>query len=166
MTDITALILDDHEWFRRRFAALDDARSKADLHAVWRPLARRLETHASAEESVFYPRLLERSDEDAEETKDALRDHNKIRDAIAEADRHEVGSDAWYEHVGRARTENSQHLTEEEDGALPDFRKHADLALREELAGQWLRFHADHPAGDGIASANVAIGSYLKDHKP
>ncbi|MDQ6627531.1 MAG: hemerythrin domain-containing protein [Pseudomonadota bacterium] len=98
MIDITALILADHEWFRCRFTALDDAR-KADLHAVWGPLARHLETHASAEESVFCPRLLERSDEDAEEANDALRDHNKIRDAIAAADRHEVGSDAWQRHL-------------------------------------------------------------------
>ena len=46
MADITALIMDDHEWFRRQFALLDDASTPEQLSAIWQPLARRLETHA------------------------------------------------------------------------------------------------------------------------
>ena len=63
------------------------------------PLARRLVTHAQAEETIFYPALLQRGDPDGlftEETVDAIRDHNKIRDAIAEADRQQPGSPAWF----------------------------------------------------------------------
>ena len=39
MPDITALTFDDHEWFRRRFAMLDDVREPQDLKAVGAPLA-------------------------------------------------------------------------------------------------------------------------------
>lgn len=166
MPDITALIMDDHEWFRRRFAELDDAREKADLDAIWQPLAARLDTHAKAEETIFYPHLLKHADPDAAETEDAVRDHNKIRSAVADAARCETGSAQWHDAVQRARTENSEHLQEEEDGALPDFRKHSKLELRHELGAQWIRFYAAHPMGIGISSAPVDVDRYIDQRKP
>jgi len=166
MPDITALILDDHEWFRRRFAALDDVREPADLEAVWQPLATRLETHADAEEQVFYPHLRRRADPGGEEMRDAIRDHNKIRRAVADAAAQPVASSAWFEAVGRARAENSDHLREEEDEALPDFRKHASLELRERLGTEWMRFKAAHPAGQSVSGDPVDVESYMKRTEP
>ncbi|UQX89088.1 hemerythrin domain-containing protein [Jatrophihabitans telluris] len=166
MADITALIMDDHEWFRRQFARLDDANGVAELTAIWQPLAQRLDTHAEAEETIFYPSLLRKGDDAQEETDDAVRDHNKIRDAVAEAGKHPVGSDAWFEAVGHARTENTDHLGEEEDEGLPDFRKHASAQLRDELAHRWLAFYAEHPAGRGISGDDVDPEKYLEDSSP
>src|SRR3954462_13866525 len=118
MDDITALILDDHHAFRVGFARLDDAKGTEQLRAVWEALAVHLEIHAEAEETILYPHLLKRGGDEAdEETEDAIRDHNKIRDAIAEARNHEIGSDEWWRAVWTARTENSEHLAEEEDEA-------------------------------------------------
>lgn len=162
--DITALIMDDHEWFRRRFAELDDASGPDELRAVWEPLATRLETHAQAEETVFYPALLKRGDDADDETDDAIRDHNKIRDAIAEAAKHDVGSHEWFEAVGRARTENTEHLGEEEDEALPDFRKNASREMRRRLAELWVEFYAQHPGGRGISTADVDPEDYVEDN--
>lgn len=56
--DITRLILDDHEVFRRDFARLDDLRAEqatrqvaeVELSRVWDPLADLLDLHAIAEE--------------------------------------------------------------------------------------------------------------------
>ena len=87
-TDITDLILDEHGDFRRRFVELWDLRHSGDPGAVavvWQPLADLLEVHASAEEEIFYPVLLQRgSDEAPEETNDAIGDHIKrCRSAIS-----------------------------------------------------------------------------------
>lgn len=166
MPDITALIMDDHEWFRRQFARLDDAREAPELLEVWGPLAQRLETHAQAEETIFYPALLKRgdSDESPDETEDAIKDHNAIREAIAEAQRHPAGSSQWYEAVGRARTENSEHLAEEEDEGLPDFRKHASSELRERLGDLWVQFYAAHPDGQGISAEDVDPDAFLAEN--
>jgi hypothetical protein len=167
MADVTALIMDDHEWFRRQFARLDDAADAAELSAIWQPLARRLETHAQAEETIFYPALLQRGDSDgqaADETLDAIADHNKIRDAIAEADRQQPGSPAWFEAVGRARAENSEHLAEEEDEGLPDFRKHASAELRLRLGELWQQFYAAHPNGQAISTDDPDPQEYLDQH--
>jgi hypothetical protein len=165
--DITSLIMDDHEWFRRQFARLDDASDKAELAEIWEPLAVRLDTHAQAEETIFYPALLRRGDDDPEEeTDDAVRDHNKIREAVTAAGEHEVGTDEWFAAVGRARAENTEHLGEEEDEALPDFRRHTSWELRTRLGGLWVQFYASHPHGQGISTAPVDHEEYLDENTP
>ena len=166
MDDITALILDDHHAFRVGFARLDDARTPEDMAAVWEPLALHLDIHADAEEEILYPHLLtDAGGNDArDETDDAIRDHNKIRDGIEAARRHPVGSDEWWKGVWQARTENSDHLAEEEDEVLPDFRRHATLELRHELAARWLRFYAEHPQGRGLSFRDKDPKKYLAEN--
>lgn len=165
MDDITALIMDDHHAFRKGFARLDDARDEAELLAVWDALALHLDIHAEAEEAILYPHLVKRGDDGEEETDDAIRDHNKIRDAIAQAKTHPVGSDEWWKAVWKARTENSEHLAEEEDESLPDFRRHADVELRAELGAKWLKFYGEHPKGRGLTFADKDPAKYIEEHK-
>jgi hypothetical protein len=130
MADITQLILDDHDAFRRQFAALDDA-DPAELRALWDPLAELLEVHAAAEEAIFYPQLLRHGDDAEDETVDAIGDHNDIRDGVREAARHPVGSSKWWDGVWQARRANSDHMAEEEDDALADFRRNTPLSVRD-----------------------------------
>jgi hypothetical protein len=145
--DVTALILEDHATLRRQFAMLDDAKGIEALTAVWSGLGRMLDVHAECEEVVFYPALLKKGKDAEDETQDAIEDHNKIRDAVADAGRHEVGTDAWWRAVGVARTENSKHLGEEEREALSDFRRTASDRLRAELAVAWLSWRYAHDSG-------------------
>jgi hypothetical protein len=144
MADITQLILDDHETFRREFAALDDAQGPEQLRAIWEPLAALLDVHAVAEETVFYPQLLRHGDDAEDETLDAIGDHNDIRDGVHEAARYPIGSPQWWGGVRKARMANSDHMAEEEDEALADFRRNAPLSFREELGHQFLKFKAEH----------------------
>ena len=170
MADIIELIYADHDWLRRQFFRLDDAASTEEMVAVWQELSTRLDTHADAEETVFYPALLEHGGRDVpgnpegdptDETDDAITDHNAIRDAVRLAGQHQPGSDEWFAAVIAARTENGEHLDEEEREAMPDFIKSASLQLRHELGMQWLRFYADHPAGKGINEDNKDAGEYI-----
>ncbi|GGK40129.1 cation-binding protein [Pilimelia terevasa] len=166
MDDITHLILADHHAFRLGFARLDDARGADELRAVWEPLALHLEVHAEAEERILYPHLLRRGGDEAdEETDDAIRDHNKIRDAVAATRDHEIGTDDWWAAVWSARRENSEHLAEEEDEALPDFRRHVDRTLRLDLGRQWLRFYGDHPQGAGLTMRDKDPAAYIAAHR-
>src|SRR4051812_39783692 len=57
--DITELILSDHHEQRRMFAMLDDVDpSDTDtLAGLWGRVSAMLETHARAEEEIFYPEL-------------------------------------------------------------------------------------------------------------
>jgi hypothetical protein len=166
MADIIELIYADHDWFRRNFFYLDDARSTEDLRAIWEPLALRLDTHAQAEEEIFYPELLKQGSagDPREETEDAVEDHNAIRDAVREAGRHDVGSKPWFAAVGKARTENGEHLDEEEREAIPDFIKSATPQLRHDLAMAWLRFWYEHRDGRGVDTSDRPVEAYLEEN--
>ncbi len=161
MADITQLILDDHETFRREFAALDDANEPEELQAIWEPLAALLDVHAVAEEAIFYPQLLRHGDDAEDETLDAVGDHNYIRDGVHEAARHPIGSPQWWDAVRRARLANSDHMAEEEDDALPDFRRNAPLSLREDLGRQFLEFKAEHSGARNLDTSDKDPQGYV-----
>lgn len=168
--DITSLILEDHHEQRRMFALLDDVdRRDADtLAPIWQRLCILLEVHAAAEEELFYPLLLDvgagatDADDAEEETRDAITDHNSIRAAIAEAARHDVGSDAWWEGVAATREANSKHMGEEERQALADFRRHADLSKRQELGVAFAAYEARH--ADGVDATDQDADDYIARH--
>ena len=173
MADIIDLVYADHDWFRRQFFRLDDAKSKDDLAAIWDALGARLDVHAEAEEAVFYPALLKHGGNDdpgnpegdpQDETEDAITDHNAIRDAVRQSRQHEPGSTEWFAAVFEARKQNGAHLDEEEREAMPDFIKSASLELRHELAMQWVRFYAEHEAIKGVDNRDKDADDYIDEH--
>lgn len=163
MPDITSLILDDHDWFRRQFARLDDLTDADELAKVWQPLADLLDVHAAAEEEIFYPHLLRRGDDAEDETLDAIGDHNDIRDAVMAAAQHPPGSQAWLTAVRQAREANSEHMAEEEDDGLADFRRHAGPALRDELGRKFLEFKKQHKGGRDLEVTDLDPQAYVEE---
>ncbi len=153
--DITELILFQHDRQRRMFAVLDDLdpNDTETLAAVWEQLATFLEVHAEAEERFFYPRVLELgsgaggADSAKDETKDAIKDHNEIRGAVARTAEHQAGSEQWWKAVIDVRLANSDHMAEEEREDLADFRRHADPQTRHEIAVAFVSFEARHARG-------------------
>lgn len=170
--DITQLILDDHAEQRRLFAILEqiDPKDVDALTKVWGRLSAFLDVHAEAEERFFYPELLKRGEgaNDAEdgtvegETEDAIEDHNKLRDAVAAANKLQIGTGAWIEAVGKANIVNSKHMGEEERQGLTDFRRHAPVQLRHDLAVRFAAFEADHLMG--IKPVNKDPEAYIEKH--
>ena len=111
---VTDLIRTDHIWFRSQFSALASAREDVGtLAALWATLSARLEVHAAAEEALFYPRLLKDDSDAVDDTKDAIRDHNEIRDAIRDAESQRVGEAAWWKAVNATEHANTEHMEEE-----------------------------------------------------
>ena len=170
--DITQLILDDHAEQRRLFSIIEEI-GTSDVEAatkVWERLSAFLDVHAEAEERYFYPQLLKRGEgaNDAEdgtvegETQDAIEDHNKLRDAVKAVEKYPVGTGAWIEAVGKANIVNSKHMGEEERQGLTDFRRHAPIQLRHDLAVQFAAFEADHLLG--IKPVNKDPEAYIEAH--
>lgn len=168
MPDICDLILDDHETLRRRFAELDEQRDIGldALQRVWEPLGVLLDLHAAAEEEVFYPRLLARGDDAKAETTDAIRDHNAIRDAVRDAEGSAVGSNEWWQAVEQAREQNSDHMGEEERGALADFRAHTPRELRDELGARFVLFKDAHAGGRHLEDSDKDPKGYVEQESP
>jgi hypothetical protein len=169
--DITEVILHQHGEQRRMFALLDEfPRDDIEgLAALWKRLAILLETHAEAEERYFYPHLLRvgtgAADADSvdEEVEDAVKDHNEIREGIRKAAAADTGSDEWWAAVVDCREANSEHMAEEERQDLADFRLHADLALRHDIAVKFLRFESIN-AATGVPPKDKEPEQYVEDH--
>ncbi len=165
--DITEVILEQHHQQRRMFATLDDLYpgDPTTLSPVWERLKVLLEVHAEAEELFFYPQLLRigagpgKQHGPADETSDAIKDHNEIRDAIAQTDSHPVGSKDWWAGVRATRTANGDHMAEEERDDLVDFRRQAGLQLRHDIAVEFTVYEAQHAGG--VDSADKDPDSYV-----
>ena len=131
MADITDLIFEDHQWFRRQFFYLDEAKTVEEMTAIWEPLATRLDTHADAEERIFYPALLEEGRRPGRG--DRGRDRATTTRSATRSPRPD-GTRSTPTPGGRrsndARKENGEHLEEEEREGLPDFRSSATAALK------------------------------------
>ena len=161
--DITALILTEHELFRRAFTEIEALTDTAELERRWTELADQLEVHASGEEEVFYPEMLHEVDEAEDETKHAVKDHNKIREAVEAVAGHEVGSDAWWDAFRHAREETVEHLEEEEHDVLPPFQSEVDEAKRNELGMAWLAYRDRHEGARGLSGETKDPEAYVEE---
>jgi hypothetical protein len=126
-----------------------------------------LEVHAQAEELFFYPELLRlgkrlADGSETDETLDAISDQNDIRDGIAEASDHHVGSDSWWSGVNAAREANDEHMGEEEHEGLADFRRHVDLDTRHRIAVMFAAYEAEHVEGVPIRDSDPR--QYVRDN--
>lgn len=167
--DITQLILDDHAEQRRLFAIIEqiDASDHDALRAVWARLRGLLDTHARAEELFFYPELLKLGkgadgESPRDETRDAIKDHNEIRDTATKVEKEEVGSAKWFDAVAAANKANSDHMAEEERQGLTDFRRHAEVALRHRLGVQFIGFELKHLAG--VKPVDLNVDAYVAEN--
>ncbi len=167
--DIAQLILDDHAEQRRLFSLIDELGPDDGpaLQAVWARLRVLLDVHALAEETFFYPELLKigrgaDNDSPVTETRDAIKDHNEIRDTAGEVDRQRPGSPEWFAAVAAANKANSDHMAEEERQGLTDFRRNANLKLRHGIGVQFLQFQSKHLTGSGVEPVVIDVSEYVQ----
>ena len=162
--EITALVLAEHEVFRRDFSSLEDL-SGQELTAAWAALHDRLEVHAVAEEQLFYPLLAQEADGE-QETAEGVHDHNEIRHAAAAVGEHEVGSEAWWEAVHNVRQVNADHMAEEETDFFPPFKESVDDEQREALGMRWLAFHDEHEQAKGLSGEDAEVAEVVAVEVP
>jgi hemerythrin-like domain-containing protein len=162
--DITALILSEHEAFRRAFTEIEELSDPEELGRRWRELAGQLEVHAAGEETVLYPELLQDVDDSEGDTEHAVKDHNEIRETTSAVDQHEVGSQAWWEAFRAAREATVEHLAEEENDVLPPFQSSVSAEHRDELGMRWLQFHEQHENAEGLSGEPVDPQAYVSEH--
>lgn len=162
--EITALVLAEHEVFRREFSALENVPSE-ELAAAWEALHAKLEVHAVAEEQLFYPLLAQEAGAE-EETAEGVHDHNEIRHATAAVLEQQVGSEGWWEAVRTARQVNADHMAEEEVDFFPPFKKAVDDEQREALGMRWLAFHDEHARADGLSGGDAEVAKVVATEVP
>jgi len=162
--DIDVLVLGEHEVFRRSFNQIEALEDPAQLAQRWQELADGLEVHASAEETIFYPELLQGVEHAQDDTEHAVHDHTEIRDAVRGVDTHPVGADQWWVAFRQARAVTADHLDEEEREMLPPFRDGLGADKRHELGMRWLEFHEQHDRAKGLSGQPKDPEAYVTKH--
>lgn len=158
--DIIELVMEDHRRIRRLREALSDAVRYSGgsgpgwmvAHA-WQRLSGLLEVHARAEEEICYLPMFGSSPQAIRRMREAVGDHDDIREAIGEASLQRAGSTLWWRAVRAGLAASSAHLERAERGMLTHCELTASQRL--ELGRQWSAFIAawrqdagPRPAGD------------------
>ena len=146
MTDIIELVLQDHHAVAALFDKLQAAAHADDQSALFAQVKDALERHASAEEKVLYPRVRKEVPDGREESKDAIEEHDQIRESLKEVDEHDAGTDLFTLAVTQLVATTKHHVGVEESELLPDFRKNSDAAEREELGRRFAEAKTKAPA--------------------
>lgn len=161
--DVIELIMADHRRIRRFREVLDDAvRGPASgsgwmLAHVWERVTDLLDSHTRAEEEICYLPMFGPGSRLGEWRRDAIADHDDIREAIAEALLQPVGSALWWGAAGAALAVSADHLNREERDGLMSWLPRLTMRQRLELGHQWLAFVAANPSS-GVAYRAGALG--------
>jgi hypothetical protein len=144
---VIELIMADHRRIRRLCQALDDAArwsggSGPDWAPayVWQRLANLLEAHARAEEEICYLPMYGQHGQAAERRREAVSDHDDIREAIGEARLRRPGSRLWWVAVSAVPRIAGEHMDREERGPLAASLPRLTVRQRRELGRQYAGF--------------------------
>jgi Hemerythrin HHE cation binding domain. len=133
MIDIIDLVLHDHHAVEELFDMLQAA-AGADAQAeLFAKVKEELERHAFAEEKVLYPRVRKEAPEGRDDVKDALDEHDQIRESLKEVEEHPAGTELFTLAVAQLIATTKHHVGVEEAELLPDFRKNSEASERESL---------------------------------
>lgn len=146
MKDVIDLVLRDHRAIDQLFDELQAAKVPTDQTKLFGQVKDELERHASAEEKVLYPRVRKEVPEGQEEAKDAIEEHDQIRDSVKEVEEHEAGSELFTLAVTQLIATTKHHVGVEEEELLPDFLANSELNEREELGGRFEEAKTKIPA--------------------
>jgi hypothetical protein len=146
--DIIDVIMADHRRIRRLCRTLSDlARRAGDsgpgwmLAHVWQRLAGLLEAHIRAEEEICYLPMFGSGRGAAERRREAIADHDDLREMIGEASLQRAGSPPWRRAVSAVLAAAGSHLDREERAVL-DGLAGLTMSQRRDLGRQWYAFIA------------------------
>jgi hemerythrin superfamily protein len=136
-TDIIELVLQDHHEVEQLFDKLQSAKGPDTQAKLFAQVKAELERHAAAEEKVLYPRVRKDVPDGREETKDAIEEHDQIRESLKEVQEHDAGTELFTLAVAQLVATTKHHVGVEEAELLPDFRKNSEVSEREELGARF-----------------------------
>lgn len=149
MADIIELVLADHDRIRRLMGALDNAARYGELGGAgwvvtqaWHRLAGLLEVHTAAEAEIWYPAVSRLELPAGAGLREAVAGHDRIRAALQQVSRLDIGSGAWWSAVTVLLRECSGHLDGFESRAVSDLGGQLTPRARMTLGDQWDSFVA------------------------
>jgi hypothetical protein len=146
--DIIDLVMADHRRIRRLCRTLGGMARQAGgsgagwmLTNVWQRLTGLLEMHTRAEEEICYLPMFGSGPRAAKRRREAIADHDDLREMITEASLQRAGSPPWWRAVSAVLAATGSHLDREER-AVRDGLAGLAMSQRRDLGRQWYAFIA------------------------
>jgi hemerythrin-like domain-containing protein len=117
------MLKEDHKKVRQLFVDYDSA-DQSEKKEIADKIFMELDTHAQIEEQLFYPALEETGDREAKMVEESLREHQEVKDLIAEMRGGE--SEEFDDQMKMLAERVEHHVQEEESKIFPDAQKQLD----------------------------------------
>lgn len=117
--DIFDRLTDDHGKQKGLAAGLTDTSGdSAERRRLFAALKEELETHAAAEEQVFYAELIAKP-EGQSKARHSIAEHKKASDLIEQLEGNDMSSPGWLQTFSKLQHEIVHHVEEEERDVFP-----------------------------------------------
>jgi hemerythrin superfamily protein len=134
--DALELLTADHNRVRGLFSRCKDADEQDrddEMQTLVGKIVEELEVHTTIEEEIFYPAVIDVSDEVRELVEEGVQEHHVAKTLIEELGQTTSGSDEWKAKV-KVLIEAVEHHAEEEEGEMfPKIRSATDADTRSAL---------------------------------
>lgn len=136
MSDAVDLLKEQHAEVTALFMQIERATDPVLRSKIFRTIDASLRTHAVIEEQIFYPAFKKRAKNNAQagEVSEALSEHQRVKDTLAELERGNAGSEQFARGMAVLKHLVQQHVLEEESGMLKQARRLFRPVELEELA--------------------------------
>lgn len=118
----TALLREDHKVVKGLFSDYEKAEARAKKHELFLEIRKELTIHATIEEEIFYPAMLEVDDEECQELlKEAHEEHKIVKTLLEELSAMDAGDEQFDAKVKVLGENVEHHAGEEEKEMFPYF---------------------------------------------
>jgi hemerythrin superfamily protein len=161
--DAVSLIMSDHREVEGLFASFAGPAPADERAQIVGRIIRELSVHAAVEEMILYP-AVRREVADGERLADeAIREHQELKELLAELDGLDVADDRVPDIVGRVEAAVTEHVEEEEGELLPSLQSALRQDELEDMGRRIERAKAaaptrPHPHAPDSPPGNMIVG--------
>ena len=162
--DAVAVLISDHRQVGdlfKQFDLYDDTSAENLKRDLVRDITRELSIHAAIEEQVLYPAMREALPDGEREVKESIRDHQHVKESLAEIERMDPNDAAFASKVKALAAAVIRHVQDEESDLFPRLdaalgqQRMSELGQALEKAKKLAPTHP-HPNAPSSFPANLA----------
>ncbi|WP_306253123.1 hemerythrin domain-containing protein [Parvularcula sp. IMCC14364] len=128
---------DDHNYQRELGEKIVDTQGDtSERHALWTEYKTELESHAMAEEQVFYSDMMS-EDDLTKKARHSVAEHKELSDMIREIDDMDMSSPGWLMKFKQLKDCVEHHVAEEEKEVFPETRKEFSEAQEKQMCREF-----------------------------
>ena len=152
------LLKTDHRKVEELFARVRD-NENGDNKETFTRIKEELDVHAHIEETIFYPYLLEKGDQELQRiVREGIEEHRQVKAWLAELDGMSGSSEDFKARIKVLMEDVEHHVEEEEDEMFPLVEDQVEAPILEKLGNQMQSEKANFNRSMGSSTSQATAG--------